>query len=149
MLFIRTISAITLMQRVRGFKGSSERIRGQGPKANAKETQSPKQLSPKSFNLRYSRWDLSRTWCGTAITLGTNLDYSRVEIGADARHCGWSCGYPPQTRHNAADAPRFGPPEREKMSIIKLRSYRDVTKQSYGRNCSEKKPNWMIYKKLC
>ncbi len=29
--------------------------KGQGPKANAKEAQSPKQLSPKSFNLRHSR----------------------------------------------------------------------------------------------
>jgi hypothetical protein len=77
------------------------------------------------------------------------LDYSRVEIGAYARHGGLCCGYPPQTRHNAADVPRFDPPEREKMPIIKFRYYRNVTEQSYGGNCSEKKLNWMIYNKLC
>jgi hypothetical protein len=45
--------------------------------------------------------------------------------------------------------PGFGPPEREKMPIIKLKYYRNVTEQSYGGSCSEKKPDWMIYKKLC
>jgi hypothetical protein len=40
---------------MQNLSGKGKRIRGQGPKANAKEAQSPKQLSPKSFNLRHSR----------------------------------------------------------------------------------------------
>jgi hypothetical protein len=38
-----------------GVKDSSEKKRGERPKANAKEAQSPKQLSPKSFNFCHSR----------------------------------------------------------------------------------------------
>ena len=35
-----------------------------------------------------------------------NLDYSRVEVGADARHRACSCGHPPQMPCNEADALR-------------------------------------------
>jgi hypothetical protein len=33
----------------------SKKAKGERPRANAKEAQSPKKLSPKSFNLRHSR----------------------------------------------------------------------------------------------
>jgi hypothetical protein len=35
-----------------------------------------------------------------------NLIYSRIEIAADARRGGRSCGCPPQVLHNKADAVR-------------------------------------------
>jgi len=35
-----------------------------------------------------------------------NLDYSRVEVGADAKRDPCRCGRPPQMGHNEADAPK-------------------------------------------
>jgi len=36
----------------------------------------------------------------------TKLDYSRVEVDADARHSPWSCGPSPRMGYNAAYAVR-------------------------------------------
>jgi len=41
----------------------------------------------------------------------TNLDYSRVEVAADARRGSWSCGLPPRMGRNKADVVRSARPK--------------------------------------
>jgi len=47
-----------------------------------------------------------------------NLDYSRVEVAADARRRGWSCGISLRIRCNKADAGRSARSESKKCRYL-------------------------------
>ena len=54
---------------------------------------------------------------GGGCQVDTNLNYSGVEVAADARHRVRSCGLSPQVPCNEADAVRSARPEGKKMAI--------------------------------
>jgi hypothetical protein len=52
-----------------------------------------------------------------SVKINTSLDYSRVEVAADARHRVCSCGPSPQVPCNEADAVRSARLNGKKMAI--------------------------------